>query len=81
MEHSVSDILRRHYSRIALACFVFLAAALAAQFVAALLVQLFMPSLMQTGWFLTGLSFACLYAVGFPLFLLILPRAPEQLPE
>ena len=81
MESSVSKVLRGHYSRIALACFIFMAAAVIAQFAVVFLVQLFAPELIQEGWFITALSFVCLYLVGFPLFLLILPRAPKQLPE
>ena len=81
MESSVSRILRRHYSRIGLACFVFLAASFIAQLAAVLAVRLLAPQLLQAGWFATGLSFLAMYLVGFPLYILLLPRAPEQLPE
>ena len=81
MQTAVSPVLRRHYSRIALACFVFLAAAVAAEYIAALALGLLAPELLLKGWFLTALSFVCLYLVGFPLFLGILPKAPAQLPE
>ncbi len=81
MGASVSKVLRHHYSRIALACFVFLAAAVLAQFAAVFLVELWAPELILEGWFLTALSFVCMYLVGFPFFLLLLPRRPQQLPE
>ena len=81
MEASVSPVLRKHYSRIALACFVFLAAAVAAQYAAALVLGLLAPDLLLQGWFITALSFVCMYLVGFPLFLLLLPKAPASLPE
>lgn len=81
MNSAVSPALRKHYSRIALACFVFLAAAVAAQYIAAVVLGLLAPELLRRGWFLTALSFVCMYLVGFPLFLLILPKAPVQLPE
>ena len=67
MEASVSPVLRKHYSRIALACFVFLAAAVAAQYVAALVLGLLAPGLLLQGWFITALSFVCMYLVGFAL--------------
>ena len=81
MEASVSPVLRKHYSRIAMACFVFLAAAVAAQYVAALVLGLLAPDLLLQGWFITALSFVCMYLVGFPFFLLVLPKAPPWLPE
>ena len=81
MEASVSPVLRKHYSRIAMACFVFLAAAVAAQYVAALVLGLLAPELLLKGWFITALSFVCMYLVGFPFFLLVLPKAPPWLPE
>ena len=81
MEASVSKILRRHFSRIALACFVFLAAAIVAQFAAALVLAVVAPALLAKSWFLTGMSFVCLYVVGFPFFILVLPKAPPELPE
>ena len=81
MNASLSPVLKKHYSRIALACFVFLAAALAAQYIAALLLGLLAPDLLRRGWFITALSFVCMYLVGFPLFLLLLPKAPAWLPE
>ena len=81
MAAAVSPVLRRHYSRIALACFVFLAAAVAAQYLAVLVLGVLAPGLLLRGWFITGLSFVCLYLVGFPFFLLLLPKAPARLPE
>ncbi len=78
---SVSPILRKHYSRIALACFVFLISAVLAQYIAALALGLIAPGLLLRGWFITALSFVCMYLVGFPLFLLLLPKAPPWLPE
>ena len=81
MEASVSKILRRHCSRIALACFVFLMAAIVAQFVVALVLGFVAPDLLLKSWFLTGMSSVCLYVLGFPLFLLVLPKAPAELPE
>ncbi len=81
MEPSVSKILRRHYSRIGLACFVFLAVSVAAQFVVVLAVELLVPHIMEKSWFLTGLSFVTMYLVGFPFYVLLLPKAPAELPE
>ena len=81
MEQSVSGILRKHYSRIGLACFLLLAASFLSQFVLLFLAELLIPAVVQKTWFLTALSFVSLYGVGFPFFLLLLPKAPEQLPE
>jgi membrane protease YdiL (CAAX protease family) len=81
LEPSVSKLLRRHYSRIGIACFTFLAAALAAQFLIVFVMSFLAPRAVQEGWFLTALSFVSLYLVGFPLFVLILPKAPAELPE
>ena len=81
METPVSPVLRRHYSRIALACFVFMAAAVLSQSLAGMLLGLLAPALLGRGWFVIALSFVCMYLVGFPLFLLLLPAAPAQLPE
>ena len=72
--------LRRHYSRLGLALFLYMFTTVAAEYVMQFLVMWFRPEFMQSGWYLVTLSFAPMYLIGFPVFLTALPpAAPKEL--
>lgn len=83
MEPGYRLSLRRHYSRLGFALLAYIAVTLAAQFGIQFAVIRWAPQLISRGWYLLALSFVPMYFIAFPIFLLILPKAPapEQLPE
>ncbi len=75
--------LRQHYGRLGLALLVYYAVTAAAQFAVQLAVLAWAPAWAEAGWYAPALAFVPMYCVGFPVFLLVLPKAPPkaQLPE
>ncbi len=75
--------LRRHYGRIAFALLAYYLITAAAQFAAQYSVLAWAPDWAESGWFLPALALVPMYCIGFPVFLLLLPKAPprELLPE
>lgn len=75
--------LRRHFGRLGLALFGYLAATFAAELLFQGLIVLVCPAFIQSGWYLPLLSAVPMYLIGFPVFLWLLPPAPgkELLPE
>jgi membrane protease YdiL (CAAX protease family) len=81
MDADVSRLLRRHWSRLGLGLFAFLTVSILTQTLAVFLAGLLAPRLLREGWFLTMLSFVCMYLVGFPVLLAVLPKPPAAYPE
>ena len=75
--------LRRHYGRITFALLAYYLITAAAQFAAQYSVLAWAPDWAESGWFLPALAIIPMYCIGFPVFLLLLPKAPprELLPE
>ena len=75
--------LRKHYGRLGLALLVYYVVTAAAQFACQLAVLALAPHWAEAGWFAPALAFVPMYLIGFPVFLLLLPKAPprELLPE
>ena len=72
--------LKRHYSRLGLALFLYMLATVAAEYAMQLLVASFWPEFLDSGWYLVTLSFVPMYLIGFPVFLWALPpAAPKEL--
>lgn len=72
--------LRRHWSRLGLALFLYMAVTVAAEYGMQLLVVRFWPEFQDSGWYLVTLSFVPMYLIGFPVFLWVLPpAAPKEL--
>ena len=65
------------FSRIGLSFFLFLLIGQILGIGISLLVALFLPQLAQAGWFLWVVSYAPLYCVGFPVFMLIMRKVPD----
>ena len=70
--------LRRHYSRLGLALFLYMFTTVAAEYVMQSLVMRFLPAFADSGWYLVTLSFVPMYLIGFPVFLWVLPPAAPQ---
>lgn len=83
METAQRDSLRRHYGRVGLALFLYFALTLLLQTALHLAINYAAPELTEKSWYALALSFVPMYAVGFPVFCALLPRAParELLPE
>ncbi len=75
--------LRKHYGRLGLALLIYYVVTAAAQFVCQLAALAWAPDWAEADWFAPALAFVPMYLIGFPLFLLLLPKAPprELLPE
>lgn len=72
--------LKRHYSRLGLALFLYMLATVAAEYAMQFLVASFWPAFPDSGWYLVTLSFIPMYLIGFPVFLTALPpAAPKEL--
>ena len=72
--------LRKHYSRLGLALFLYMLVTVAAEYLMQALVLRFCPAFQDSGWYLVALSFVPMYLVGFPVFLTALPpAAPKEL--
>ena len=70
--------LRRHYGRIGLALFAYLAVTLAAELLFEGAAAFLFPSFTRSGWYLPLLSAVPMYLIGFPIFLWVLPPKPEK---
>jgi len=83
METAQRDSLRRHYGRVGLALFIYFALTLLLQTAFHLAINYAAPELTEKSWYALALSFVPMYAVGFPVFFALLPRAPARalLPE
>ncbi len=83
MEANERNSLRRHYGRLGFALLAYYLVASAAQFAVHYGTLAWAPAVADTGWYLPALAFIPMYCIGFPVFLLLLPKAPprELLPE
>lgn len=80
MDRSALAPLKRHYSSLGMACFLYLAVSTMAQGLVAGICAVAAPQLLETGWFLLAASFLPMYLIGFPIFCWRLPKAPAVLP-
>ena len=71
---------RRAYSLVGFALLVFIAASYGVQFFGSTLVEMLIPSLLETDWYLWALSVLPLYLVGLPLSLFFFLQVPAGKP-
>jgi len=83
MDPQYRRTLRRHYGRLGFALLAYYAIAAAAQFAVQWAVSAWAPQWLETGWYAPALAFIPMYCIAFPVFLGLLPKAPQRelLPE
>ncbi len=73
--------IRAYFSRIGMGLTVMLLSSVGIQFAASWLVKKYMPSIIETDWFIWALSLLPMYLIGLPLMLLFAKKVPAAAPE
>ena len=73
--------IRGYFSRIGMGLALMLVISVGLQFAASWLVRKYMPSIIETDWFIWTLSLLPMYLIGLPLMLLYAKKVPTAKPE
>ena len=73
--------IRGYFSRIGMGLALMLVISVGLQFAASWLVRKYMPSIIETDWFIWALSLLPMYLIGLPLMLLYAKKVPAAKPE